>query len=256
MTIATSALTTEKLAIHGGTTAVSGFNPDLFHWPIVTDEDEQAVIAVLRAGSMSGLDITRKFESEFGAWLGTKYALASCNGTTSLLEAMFGVGIGRGDEMIAPSLTYWASVLQCFSLGATPVFADVDPQTLNIDANDIEHRISKNTKAVMVVHHSGYPCDMDAIMLIARKNGLKVIEDVSHAHGGLYRGKKVGTLGDVSAMSMMSAKGFAVGEGGMLCTNDRGIYERAIAFAHYERTKDELTLPSLEPLKGLPLGGI
>jgi dTDP-4-amino-4,6-dideoxygalactose transaminase len=228
----------------------------MFTWPIVTDEDEQAVLDVLRAGAMSGTDVTRQFEADYAGWQGAKFALGSCNGTMSLLEAMFGVGIGRGDEMIVPSMTYWASALQTFSLGATPIFADIDPVSLCIDPADIEHRITDNTKAVMVVHYCGHPCDMDRIMSIARKHGLKVIEDVSHAHGGLYKGKMVGSFGDVSAMSLMAGKSLAIGEGGILCTNDREIYERAVAFAHYEQTGTILTLPELKPLAGLPLGGV
>jgi len=237
-----------------GSASLAPAPESLFTWPVVTSEDEQAVLSVLRSGNMSGWDITRKFESEFASWIGTTYALASCNGTSSLLEAMFAVGIGRGDEMIMPSLTYWASGLQTFSLGATPVFADVNPVTLCIDPTDIEHRITPRTRAIMVVHYCGHPCEMDAILSIARRHNLKVIEDVSHAQGGFYKGRHLGTFGDVSALSMMAAKSFAIGEGGMLCTNDRTLYERAIAFGHYER-HGELTDASLKSAAGLPWGG-
>ncbi|MHB9032191.1 MAG: DegT/DnrJ/EryC1/StrS family aminotransferase [Anaerolineae bacterium] len=247
----------QELAILGGPKAVTTTPPDdLFHWPIVTEEDEWAVVEVLRAGSMSGTDITRQFEQEYAAWQGTEFALAYCNGTAALQGAMFGIGMGRGDELIAPSLTYWASALQTYSLGASVVFADVLPNTICIDPNDIEHRITSRTRAIMVVHYCGYPCDMDPIMDIARRNNLKVIEDVSHAHGARYKGSMVGKIGDVSAMSMMSGKSLAAGEAGMLCTNDRSIYERAIAFGHYERHGDSLTIPELVALRGLPLGGV
>lgn len=247
----------QPLAILGGPRAVTVSPPDdLFHWPIVTEEDEWAVIEVLRAGSMSGTDITRQFEQEYAAWQGTEFALAYCNGTAALQGAMFGVGLGRGDELIAPSLTYWASALQAFSLGASVVFADILPDTICIDPGDIEHRITRHTKAIMVVHYCGYPCDMDPIMDIARRHNLKVIEDVSHAHGTRYKGKMVGRIGHVSAMSMMSGKSLAAGEAGMLCTDDREIFERAVAFGHYERHGDSLTLPELVELRGLPLGGV
>ncbi|MCE5257898.1 MAG: DegT/DnrJ/EryC1/StrS family aminotransferase [Chloroflexi bacterium] len=247
----------QPLAILGGPKAVTVTPPDdLFHWPIVTEEDEWAVIEVLRAGSMSGTDITKQFESEYAAWQGTEFALAYCNGTAALQGAMFGVGLGRGDELIAPSLTYWASALQTFSLGASVVFADILPDTICIDPCDIEHRITRHTKAIMVVHYCGYPCDMDPIMDIAHRHNLRVIEDVSHAHGTRYKGCQVGKIGDVSAMSMMSGKSLAAGEAGMLCTNDRLIYERAIAFGHYERHGDSLTIPELVALRGLPLGGV
>ncbi|MCE5257897.1 MAG: DegT/DnrJ/EryC1/StrS family aminotransferase [Chloroflexi bacterium] len=247
----------QQLAVLGGPKAVPNDIPDaLFHWPIVTEEDEWAVVEVLRAGSMSGTDITRQLEAEYSAWQGTRYALGYCNGTASLLGAMYGVGLGRGDELIAPSRTYWASALQAFSLGATVVFADIDPVSLCIDPADIERRITPRTKAIMVVHYHAYPADMDPIMDIARRHHLKVIEDVSHAHGTLYKGRMVGAIGDVSAASLMSQKSLAAGEGGILCTDDQCIYERAIAFGHYERHGDSLTLPDLKALAGLPLGGV
>lgn len=251
------AVVSQPLAILGGPKVVRGELPDeLFHWPIVTDEDEWAVVEVLRAGTMSGTDITRQFEREYATWQGSEHALGYCNGTAALLGAMFGVGLGRGDELIAPSRTYWASALQAFSLGATVVFADVDPVSLCLDPNDIERHITSHTKAIMVVHYHVYPADMDPIMEIARRHHLKVIEDVSHAHGTLYKGRMVGAIGDVSAMSLMSQKSLAAGEGGMLCTNDQRIYERAIAFGHYERHGDSITLPDLKALAGLPLGGV
>lgn len=250
-------MTNQKLAILGGAKALPDHDEyeSLFHWPIVTEEDEQAMLEVLRAGSMSGTEITKQFEQEYAAYQGTKYALAHSSGTMSLLAAMFAAGLGRGDEMICPTITYWASALQAFSLGATVIFADAEPHSLCIDPNDIEHRITPRTKAIMVVHYAGYPCDMDLILAIARKHELKVIEDVSHAHGSMYKGKMCGSLGDVAGMSMMSGKSFAIGEGGMLTTDDDEIYQRAIAFAHYER-HSQLTHPDLKPLAGLPLGGV
>jgi len=244
-----------RLAIHGGPKAVQTDPGDIFKWPIITREDEEAVLEVLRRGGMSDTDVTVQFEKEFATWQGTKYALGFNNGTAALHAAMFGCGLGVGDEIICPSVTYWASVLPCFSLGATVVFADIDPDTLCIDPNDIEHRITDRTRAIMVVHYLGHPADMDPIMTIARRYGLKVIEDVSHAQGGLYKGKKLGTFGDVAAMSLMSGKSFAIGEAGMLVTDDREIYERAIAFGHYERYDDRIQTESLKPFRGLPLGG-
>jgi dTDP-4-amino-4,6-dideoxygalactose transaminase len=244
-----------SLAIHGGQPAVSATNEDIFHWPIVTAEDEAAVLDVLRRGVMSGTDITHQFEKEFAAWQGLTYALGHNTGTAALHAAMFGCEIGVGDEIIAPSITYWASVLQVFSLGATVVFAEIDPNTLCIDPNDIERHISPRTKAIMVVHYMGHPADMDPIMGIARRHNLKVIEDVSHAQGGRYKGRMLGTFGDVAAMSLMSGKSLAIGEAGMLVTNDRKIYERAVAFGHYERYNETVQDPDLAAYRGLPLGG-
>lgn len=248
-------ITKTNLALFGGPRAVDAANKDIFHWPIVTEEDEAAVLDVLRRGAMSGTDITKQFEQEFAQWQGLKFALGCNTGTAALHCAMFGCEIGVGDEIICPSLTFWASTLQVFSLGATVVFADILPDTLCIDPADIEHRISERTKAIMVVHYMGHPADMDPIMEIARRHKIKVIEDVSHAQGGLYKGRKLGTFGDVAAMSLMSGKSLAVGEAGILATNDRKIYERAIAFGHYERYNEGIETEELKPFAGLPLGG-
>ncbi len=247
--------TTELPALIGGPKAVTLDPQDLFTWPIITPEDEKAALEVLRRGAMSGIDVTMKFESEFAAWQGTQFALGCNNGTAAIHSALFGLHVGKSDEVICPNMTYWASALPCFSLGATPVFADIDPETLCIDPADIEHRITPRTKAIVVVHYAGYPADMDPILAIARRYNVKVLEDVSHAQGGLYKGRKLGSIGDVGAMSLMASKSLAIGEAGMLVTNDREIYERAIAFGHYERFNDAIQTPDLKPFVGMPLGG-
>ena len=243
-----------KLAILGGEKVATTPIAPCIKWPIVNRAMEEGVISVLRDGNMSGTDITKQFEAEFAKWQGSKYALAHSSGTASLQAAFFGVGLGHGDEIICPSITYWASVLPAMSLGATIVYADIDPVTLCLDPKDFEKRITPRTKAVVVVHYCAYPAPMDEIMAIARKHNIKVIEDVSHAQGALYKGKMVGTIGDVGAMSLMSGKSFAIGEGGILVTDNQEIYERAILWGHYERAND-LTLPGLAEYKGLPCGG-
>ncbi len=252
------------LAIKGGPKAVKKENQKLFTWPIVTKEDEAAVLEVMRRGAMSNADITRQFEKEMADWLGLPYTLACCNGTAALLEAMWACGVGAGDEIICPSMTYWASCQPALTLGAAVNFADIDPNTLCIDPRDIEHRIGPRTKAIVVVHYCAHPCDMDAIMPIARKHNVKVIEDVSHAHGGLYKGRMLGTLGDIAAFSLMSGKSFPVGEGGLVATANLRLWERCVAFGHYERTgattawageTKALSDPELTPYKGLCLFG-
>lgn len=227
---------------------------DMFFWPMINQEMENGVVKVLREVKMSGWDLTKEFEAGFARWHGVKYALGHSSGTASLQTAMYAVGLGAGDEMICPNITYWASCAQALTLGASVVFADIDPVTLCINPDDMEHRITPKTKAIMVVHYLGHPADMDRIMPIAKKHNLKVIEDVSHAHGALYKGKMVGTFGDVAGFSLMSAKSFAIGEAGILITNDRECYEKAILFAHYER-QGELTIPELKTEAGLPIGG-
>ena len=226
----------------------------LFQWPPVTKEMRDAGLDVLEHFSMSGTDLTQEFERRFAQWHGVPFALGHSSGTASLHSAMYGIGLGEGDELIAPSITYWASCVQATNLGASVLFADIEKDTLCINPDDIEHRITPRTKAIVVVHYLGHPADMDRILPIARKHNLKVIEDVSHAHGSLYKGRMCGTFGDVAGFSLMSAKSFAIGEAGMLLTSDRRVYERAIAFAHHER-HGQLTDPELLPYKGLPLGG-
>ncbi len=242
-----------KLAIFGGEPAVKNRSDDIFRRNI-TKEMEDAVLKVLHEWKMSSTDITKEFEKEFAQWHNMKFGLGCNTGTAAIHCAMYGAGVGAGDEIICQSTTYWASCLQAFSLGATVVFADIDPETLCINPDDIEHRITTRTKAIIVVHYAGYPADMDRILPIARKHNIKVIEDVSHAHGALYKGKMVGTFGDVSAFSLMSGKAFAIGEAGIMLTNDRDIYERAILFGHYER-HSEIENPELKKFAGLPWGG-
>jgi len=242
------------LALLGGEKFVKTERPDLFAWPIVTERHEQAVLDVLRARKMSGIEITKEFEQKYAESLGRKYGLAYNNGTAAILGAMYGLGIGLGDEVICPSITYWASVVQAYSLGATPVFADIDPETLCIDPKDIEHRITPRTKAIVVVHYAGMPAEMDTIMRIAAGHNLKVLEDASHAHGALYKGRQIGTFGEASAFSLMTGKALAVGEAGILFTDDRRVYERALLFGHYIR-HNEITLEELKPFVGLPCGG-
>lgn len=226
----------------------------MFKWPVVTDGMRQAVLAVLENYSMSGVDVSNQFERKYADWFGLQYGLGFCSGTASLQGAMYGVGVGAGDEIICPGVTFWASCAQAFSLRASVVFADILPDTMCIDPDDIERRITPRSKAIMVVHMHGYPADMDRIMAIARKHNLRVIEDVSHAQGSLYKGKMCGTFGDAAAMSLMSAKAFAIGEAGIMLTNDRKVYERAVMFGRPEHA-DEVTDPELQSYRGIPLGG-
>ena len=224
-----------KLALLGGEPLVKERAPiDVFKWPIITEEDVAAAMDVVVNNRFSGIDITTKFQEEFAEWQGRKYAIAFTNGTMSLSAAMFAIGLGAGDEIICPTKTYWGSISQAINFGASAVFCNVNDM-LTMDVDDLERCITPKTKAIMVVHYLGYPCDMDRIMEIANKHNILVIEDVSHAHGSLYKGRKVGTFGHVAAMSMMSGKSFAAGEMGMFVTDNVEFYERAIAYGHYER---------------------
>ena len=249
----------DALKILGGPAEVQGDIPkELFAWPYVNEEIENAVLDVVRKNKMSGTDITEEFEKSFAAWQQRKLGVAYANGTLALQAAMFAVGLGAGDELICPTKTYWASCLSASQLGASVVFANVRRDDLCLDPEDLERCIGPRTKAVMVVHYCGHPADMDPIMEIARKHGLKVIEDVSHAQGGRYKGRMLGTFGDVAAMSLMSLKSFSCGELGMLVTDKREYYERAMAYSHYERNNEKYVYETKEllPYHNLPLGGM
>lgn len=247
-------MTMSKLAFCGGPKAVTADEGDIFRWPIITAEDEEAVLDVLRRGAMSGWDLTLDFEEDLKSYFGLQHALCHNTGTAAIHAALWACGVGVGDEIISQSMTFWGTSLQVFSLGGTVVFSEIDPDTLTMDPDDIEHRITERTKAIVPVHYCAYPADMDPIMDIAERHGLKVIEDVSHAQGGLYKGRLLGTIGHIGAMSIMSGKSLACGEGGFLVTDDQALYERAAAFGHYERTRS-LENPALKPFARMPLGG-
>ena len=231
----------EKLALLGGKPVLDPalVPKELTKWPILTKEDEDALMDVFFNNTMSGNETTIEFEKEFAAWQGVNYAVAATNGTMALQAAMYAIGLQAGDEVICPTKTYWASCLAAQNLGASVVFANVQPDSMNLDPNDLERCLSPWTKAIIVVHYCGYPADMDPIMAFAKKHNLKVIEDVSHAQGGMYKGKKLGTFGDIAGMSLMSGKSFACGELGILVTDNKEYHDRALAYLHYERNNEE-----------------
>ena len=250
----------DRLAMLGGTPVMDPAKlaaaNELFAWPIVNDAMRKASDAVLVARKMSGRDIAIRFEEEFAKWNGTKYAVSCLNGTTALNTAFYAVGVGPGDEVICPSMTMWASCQGVVNLGGTVVFCDVKPDDVTIDPASFEAHITPRTKAVVVVHYMGMPCDMDAIMAIARKHGIKVIEDVSHAQGGLYKGRRLGAIGDIGAMSLMTGKSFAIGEAGMMVTNSREYYEKSIRWGMYGRMQKFMPPEMFARTFNVPFGGI
>ncbi len=169
----------------------------------------------------------KEFEDGIAKYLGVNHAVSVSNGTVALHLALMALGIGEGDEVILPSLTYVASANAVTYTGATPVFADSLHESWQIDPEDVERKITEKTRAIMVVHLYGQPCDMDAIMKIAKKHDLFVVEDCAEAFGSKYKGKYVGSFGDISAFSFYGNKTITTGEGGMVVTNDRVLYERA-----------------------------
>jgi len=221
------------LAINGGPKSITKDERKIFRWPDTGKEEIAAATRLLKTSQLSFSEDADILVKEFTKLTGTKYGVCTVNGTAAGHECFFAINIRPGDEIIAPSFTYWATILQALYWGGVPVFAEMDPKTLNIDPNDIEHRITKRTKAIVVVHMLGLPCEMDPIMKIARKYKLKVIEDASHAHGATYKGQPVGSFGDVSFFSMQSSKLMPAGEGGIFVTKEKEYYHRALALGHY-----------------------
>lgn len=197
-------------------------------WPNFTAEEANAVVRVLlsnRVNYWTGTE-TREFEKEFAAWCGVAHAVAVANGTLALDLALKGLGIGPGDEVVVTPRTFIASVSCVVTAGAVPVFADVDVNSGNISASTIEKVLTPKTKAIICVHLGGWPCDMDPIMALAEKHGLKVIEDCAQAHGARYKGRSVGSIGHVGAWSFCQDKIMTTGgEGGMVTISDKTLWQ-------------------------------
>jgi perosamine synthetase len=171
-------------------------------------------------------EFIEKFESTFAKKVGAKYGVGVLNGTVALHLALAALDIGPGDEVIIPTFTMIATPNSVRYTGAKPVLVDSELKTWNIDASKIEEKITKRTKAIMPVHTYGHPCDMEAIMKIARKHGLYVVEDAAEAHGAIYKGRKIGCIGDAACFSFYANKILTTGEGGMVTTNDRKLAEK------------------------------
>lgn len=191
------------------------------------NDEISAVTAVLESGWLTMGAVTAEFEKEFMAFSGAKHALAVANATVALHMACVGLGIGTGDEVIVPSLTFVATANAVRYTGATPVFADINSDDdLTISLKSIESALSPRTKALMVMHYGGYACDLPAILAWAEERGLPVIEDAAHAAGSYLDGKHLGTWGKAGCFSFFSNKNLSTGEGGMLVTDDDALAER------------------------------
>lgn len=191
------------------------------------EEEITAVSEVLRSGWLSMGGITRQFEQEFAGFIGAKHALAVTNATSALHLACVAAGIGPGDEVIIPSLTFVATANAVRYTGATPVFADVESvDWLTVSPASIESLVTSKTRAILVMHYAGFACDMQAIMDIARRHDLVVLEDSAHAIGSKLNGQSLGTWGAIGCFSFFSNKNMTTGEGGMLVTNDDALAER------------------------------
>jgi dTDP-4-amino-4,6-dideoxygalactose transaminase len=203
----------------------NGFSP----WPSYSEEEVDAVARVLRSNRVNYWtgEETRAFEREFAEAVGCEHAVALANGTVALDLALVALGLSRGDEVVVTPRSYFASVASVAIAGGIPVFAEVDPESQNITADSIERVITPRTRGVVLVHLAGWPCDMDPIMALARRHGLWVIEDCAQAHGATYRGRPVGSIGDVGCWSFCQDKIITTGgEGGMVTTRDAALWRR------------------------------
>ena len=185
-----------------------------------------------------GKDIINQFEAEIADYWGVRYALCTPNGTAAIHSGLFGCGVGPGDEVIVQSYTHPFSVVPIFAVGGVPVFADIDPETLSIDPEDIERKITPKTKAIVPVLGIARVTDIKAIMAVARRHGLKVVEDSCTTFGEKVDGKRYGTFGDAGNLSLQTSKMLGSGEGGVLFTDDPEIHSRATLLGHYERVRD------------------
>jgi dTDP-4-amino-4,6-dideoxygalactose transaminase len=190
-------------------------------------EEEREILKVLRSRWLSTGPMTERFEKAFSSYLGGGNTIAVSNGTAALHLALASLHLKEGDEVILPSLTFIATANAVLYLGAKPVFADiVGKEDFNISPEEIQKRITKKTKVIMVMHYGGYPCNMEAILKVAKRYGLYVIEDAAHAPGAEYQGKKCGLIGDMGCFSFFSNKNLVTGEGGMVVTRNKEWAER------------------------------
>ena len=228
-------MNTEKLAILGGSKSVEK-KEQHFVWPIITEETRRAVMEQMdRTISIyNRSDIFETFEDKFAAYHGKKFGLLHNSGTSALHGMYVGCNLQPGDEVICPTYTFYATVTPLLHTGAKPVFADCADDG-NIEPIQIQKKITPQTKAIVVTHMWGIPCDMDAIVRIAKENNLLLLEDCSHAHGAEYKNQKVGSFGDAAAWSLQGQKTVTGGEGGILLTDNEDIHTRALLLGHYNK---------------------
>lgn len=201
--------------------------------PYFDKEEEKAVIKVLRSGWVMQGPKVAEFEEKIASYLGVKYAVAVTSGTAALHLSMIALGLRSYNEVIVPSLTFIATANCVLYVGARPIFAEVDPETFNIDPKDVEKKISKETKAVIAVHQIGLSAAVEELQKICKKHNLFLVEDAACALGSEYRGRKVGSFGDLACFSFHPRKSITTGEGGMVTTNSRDLYEKLCSLRNH-----------------------
>ena len=211
-----------------------------FVLPEITNEDKRAILSTLNQNLLTDGPKLKEFENKFAKFTGARYAIGVSNATAALQLSLKAIGIGKGDEVIVPDLTFVASINAILFTGATPVIVDIDKEDYNISIDSIKKSLTKKTKAVMPVHFAGKSCKMREIQIIARKNNLKIIEDCAHAIGGKLNKKHVGTFGDAGCFSFYPTKNLTTFEGGMVITNSKKISETIKMLRNHGITKSYL----------------
>jgi len=209
---------------------------------VIDEDDIQSVIDVLKSDYLTTGPVVEKFEKRVANYVGSKYAVSFSNGTAALHAACFAAGISSGDEVITTPMTFVASANCVLYQGAKPIFADIDTKTYNIDPDEIRKKITSKTRAIIPVDFTGQPVELDQIMEIAEKNNLIVIEDAAHAIGANYKGKRIGSVADMTMFSFHPVKHITTGEGGMITTNNKTFFEKLIQFRTHGITRDQSLL--------------
>lgn len=223
----------DKLALQDGNPVRSHPFPE---WPVWDTAEEEQLLEVLRSGnwwSMHSDSKVEQFEQAFAPTHQAKYGRCATSGSAALQISLRAIGIDYGDEVIVPPYTFVATAAACLLVGAIPVFADIHPETYNLDPARIEAQITARTRAIIPVHIGGCPADMDAILRIAQQRGLHVIEDACQAHAAAWKGHKVGSMGDLGCFSFQASKNINAGEGGIILTSDEELAERCWSLRHY-----------------------
>lgn len=247
-------MNSKDLALFGGEKAVTLPMPK---WPRIAEEEIAVAVKQMLTGPLSVVDrsdVIAGFEDDFATYQGRKYALSFSDGTASIHSALFAAGVQPGDEVLQTSNTWASAITAIIHANGIPVFCDVVPDGFSIDPEEIKRKASPRSKAVIVTHLWGVPAEMDEILEVAEQKNLIVVEDCSHAHGGTYKGKKVGSIGHMGCFSLQASKSIIAGEGGVMVTDDRLFYERAMLPGHHDvRLQQELTLEETKRYAGCGL---